>query len=206
LKTMTAETEGKLPAGEKADKEGKLLNAGLALLALAALGLAGWTAGVSQLRGGIDDLFLILMSLLVALVASLNPIIALYKKGFFTVEDEPEPAAGHGEHEFAGSNRLFLTVWTALLVLTGIEVLLAYEQVALLIMLTVLIGASVIKAVLIMAYFMHLRFERLSLILTLVPALVMCICLMLIIFPDSQRAHDLRPQSPAPAATESEAR
>jgi hypothetical protein len=40
---------------------------------------------------------------------------------------------------------------------------------------------------------MHLRFERLSLVLTLVPALVLCICLILIFFfPDSARLHELR--------------
>ena len=196
---MTGDVQEKSGSGEK---EGKLLNAGLALLALAALGLAGWTAGVSQFRGGIDDLFLVLMALLVALIASLNPVIALYKKGVFTVEDEPvsEAEAEHGGHEFAGSNRLFLTVWGALLLLTAIEVVLAYEQARLWIMLTILIGASVIKAVLIMAYFMHLRFERLTLILTLVPAMVVCICLMLIIFPDSERSRKLRPVS-QPAAT-----
>ncbi len=51
---------------------------------------------------------------------------------------------------------------------------------------------SVIKAALIMAYFMHLKFERRSLILTVVPAMVMCITLMAIIFPDSLRAFLLR--------------
>ena len=48
-------------------------------------------------------------------------------------------------------------------------------------------GLSIFKAVLIIAYFMHLRFERLSLVLTLMPALVMCICLLGIFFPDSIR-------------------
>jgi cytochrome c oxidase subunit 4 len=59
-------------------------------------------------------------------------------------------------------------------------------------MLTVLIGLSVIKAALIIAYFMHLRFERLSLVLTLMPALVMCLILLLIFFPDSFRSRNLR--------------
>ena len=53
--------------------------------------------------------------------------------------------------------------------MTGVEVLLAYEQVPTLIMLTVLLGLSIIKAALIIAYFMHLKFERLSLFLTLFP-------------------------------------
>jgi cytochrome c oxidase subunit IV len=44
----------------------------------------------------------------------------------------------------------------------------------------------------IVAYFMHLRFERMSLVLTLVPILVVCICLLFIVFPDSFRAKEIR--------------
>ena len=51
---------------------------------------------------------------------------------------------------------------------------------------------NLIKAALIVAYFMHLRFERLNLILTIVPALVICICLLLVFFPDSFRSKELR--------------
>jgi hypothetical protein len=40
----------------------------------------------------------------------------------------------------------------------------------------------------------------LNLILTIVPALVICICLLLIFFPDSFRAKNLRYQGPPPAA------
>jgi cytochrome c oxidase subunit IV len=40
------------------------------------------------------------------------------------------------------------------------EVFLAYMQTPMMIMLTVLLGLSVIKAALIIAYFMHLKFER----------------------------------------------
>ena len=69
----------------------------------------------------------------------------------------------------------FTKVWIALLVMTGIEVFLAYEQVPTLIMLTCLLGLSIIKAALIIAYFMHLKFEKLSLFLTLFPMLIFCI-------------------------------
>jgi cytochrome c oxidase subunit IV len=61
-------------------------------------------------------------------------------------------------------------------------------------MLTILIGLSIIKAALIVAYFMHLRFERLSLVLTLVPMLIVCICLLLVFFPDSFRSKKFRYQ------------
>jgi cytochrome c oxidase subunit 4 len=87
----------------------------------------------------------------------------------------------------------FAKVWISLLVLTGAEVFLAYEQVPLLIMLTVLLGLSVIKAALIIAYFMHLKFERLSLFLTLFPMLIFCIVLMLIFLGDAYRIPVMRP-------------
>lgn len=98
-------------------------------------------------------------------------------------------------HTQAVGSRLYISVWGWLLALTGVEVFLGYERLPLHLMLTLLMGISVIKAALIVAYFMHLRFERLSLFLTLVPALVLCICLILIFFfPDSLRLHELRPQ------------
>jgi cytochrome c oxidase subunit 4 len=113
--------------------------------------------------------------------------------------------AGHAEEHFAGSNRLFISVWVWLLVLTLLEIFLAYRPMAIHLMLTVLIGLSVIKAALILAYFMHLKFERMSLILTLIPALVVCILLLFVFFPDSFRSLGLRyqykeapPVAPAP--------
>ena len=87
----------------------------------------------------------------------------------------------------------FAKVWFMLLVLTGVEVLLAYEQVPILIMLTCLLGLSIIKAALIIAYFMHLKFEKLSLFLTLFPMLIFCIVLMLIFLGDATRIPVMRP-------------
>lgn len=111
----------------------------------------------------------------------------------------------HAEEHFAGSNKLFISIWVWLVVLTLIEIFLAYRPMSIHVMLTILIGLSVIKAALIMAYFMHLKFERLSLILTLVPMLVVCILLLFVFFPDSYRSIGLRyqfkeapPVAPAP--------
>ena len=103
------------------------------------------------------------------------------------------------EEHFAGSNRLFMSVWFWLLLLTAVEVLFGYINLPVVYMLVILMGASIIKAALIVAYFMHLRFERLNLVLTIVPALVICICLLLVFFPDSFRAKHLRYEGPPPA-------
>ena len=95
-------------------------------------------------------------------------------------------------HEHTESNRLYLTVWAALLGMTVIEVILAYIQLATAPMLIILMILSLIKASLIIAYFMHLRFERVSLFWTLVPMWVLVICLLFVFFPDSFRLHELR--------------
>jgi cytochrome c oxidase subunit IV len=95
------------------------------------------------------------------------------------------------DHVDGATTKAFLTVWFALLFMTGIEVFLAYEQIPVLIFLTALVGLSVIKAALIIAYFMHLKFEKLSLF----PMLILCIVLILIMFmPDSSRLMTMRPQ------------
>jgi cytochrome c oxidase subunit 4 len=113
--------------------------------------------------------------------------------------------SAHAEsHEhFAGSNKLFISIWIWLLALTGFEVFLGYIQLPVIYMLVILLGASIVKAALIVAYFMHLRFERMNLILTIVPALVICICLLLVFFPDSFRSKHLRDERSSPPTAES---
>ncbi len=99
-------------------------------------------------------------------------------------------AHGHAET----SNRLYLWVWLYLIALTGLEVVLAYEQ---LFppqgMLAILMALSLVKAALIVAYFMHLRFERMNFVLSLIPAVVIVISLLSVFFPDSMRLFALRP-------------
>ncbi len=97
------------------------------------------------------------------------------------------------EHIIGATTLTFTKVWIALVALTGFEVFLAYEQFPTLIMLTALVGLSIIKAALIIAYFMHLKFERLTLFLTLFPMLIFCIILMLIFLGDATRLPVMRP-------------
>jgi caa(3)-type oxidase subunit IV len=99
--------------------------------------------------------------------------------------------AGHGHVE---SKRPFLIVWGFLLAFTAIETVLAYQQLELKLMLVVLMTLSVIKAALIISYFMHLLYDRHSLAWTLMPALVFVILMMFIIFPDSIRLYHMRPR------------
>jgi len=103
-------------------------------------------------------------------------------------------ATTHTEEAEHGTIKSFAVIWIILLVFTGIEVLLAYEQITPIIMLIALIGLSVIKAALIIAYFMHLKFEKFSLFLTLFPMLIFCILMMFVFMPDSMRAMLMRTQ------------
>lgn len=144
-----------------------------------------------------DSLFFTSVGLMMAGLFALVPAMWLRSKGLlknpFRLTDEDEVAVVDATPiHFEGTTKLFLAVLGALLVLTLVEVLLAYIQVSLVLMLVILVGLSLIKAVLIVAYFMHLRFERLTLVLTLIPMLVVCICLLLVFFPDSFRSSRLR--------------
>src|SRR5438477_3988781 len=105
------------------------------------------------------------------------------------------------QEHFAGSNKLFISVWGWLLLLTGLEVFLGYIHLPVPYMLVILMGASIIKAALIVAYFMHLRFERLNLIFRISTGLKFCNLLILYVFFYIFRAQGLR-YSPPPAATE----
>src|SRR5437588_12866892 len=100
------------------------------------------------------------------------------------------------QEHFAGNAKLFISIWVWLLLLTALEVFLGYIHLPVAYMLVILMGASIIKAALIVAYFMHLRFELINFILTIVPALVICICLLLVFFPDSFRSKNLRYGAP----------
>ena len=72
------------------------------------------------------------------------------------------------KHIAAGSTRLFVYVWIWLAAITGFEVFLGYERLRPELMLSILVILSMVKAALIVSYFMHLKYEKLSLALILV--------------------------------------
>ncbi|MGA8866777.1 MAG: cytochrome C oxidase subunit IV family protein [Candidatus Sulfotelmatobacter sp.] len=83
----------------------------------------------------------------------------------------------------------YFWVWGALLALTAVEVWLGYRQIFQpMRMLQVLLGLSVVKSALIIAYFMHLKFERAIMRWMLVCAVVACFIIMyFFFFPDAGR-------------------
>ena len=181
--------------GNLMKKQDLILNAVCLLFAAAFVVMA--LSNVSRAGNffSIDSLFFTLVSLLLAGIFLVIPLLWAYETGLlrnlFAAEGDDVAVEAVPVH-FEGTTKLFLAILGFLLVLTVVEVLLAYIQVPLFLMLTILVGLSLIKAALILAYFMHLRYERMSLVYTLIPMLVICICLLFIFFPDSFRIFNLR--------------
>ena len=190
---------------KSSNREEVILNGICLVLALVFIAIAvaniSWSGDILT----IDGLFMSVVMLMLASFFLISPLYWGYTHGYIKMPF----AAREGEVvdstpvHFEGSTKLFMAVLGYLLGLTLIEVLLAYIHTPLHIMLTILMGLSIIKAALIIAYFMHLRFERLSLVLTLIPMLIVCVCLFFVFFPDSIRSSSLRyTGTGAPAATE----
>jgi caa(3)-type oxidase subunit IV len=93
--------------------------------------------------------------------------------------------------EFTGhdSKRQYFWVWGWLLVLTAVEVVLAYRQVFQPVrMLEVLLVLSIVKSALIIGYFMHLKFETALMRWMLVLSVTACFIIMyFFFFPDAGR-------------------
>jgi cytochrome c oxidase subunit IV len=82
----------------------------------------------------------------------------------------------------------FFWVWGILLVVTAIEVYLTYQNLPAIRMLTILMVLSIVKAALIIAYFMHLKFEVTRMRVLTMCSVVACLILMTIFFfPDAFR-------------------
>lgn len=183
------------------EKETKWLN--LVLLGLAGLSLAvaAWTLYNYGLRSGTDDIFLVIVCLMLAGLFAISPAMD------FLRENRVEDDAHVGEevaHEEKAERRQTIMIWGALLFLTAIEVFLAYIHLAPLLMLVILILLSVVKAALIIAYFMHMKFERMSFVLTIVPTLVVLLLLFAIFFPDAFRLNTMKPAQAATPVERSE--
>jgi cytochrome c oxidase subunit 4 len=100
-----------------------------------------------------------------------------------------ERAAEEQRHH---SKSLFFYVWGALLLMTAIEVYLTYKNMQPVKMLTILMALSLIKAALIIGYFMHLKYEVSRMKWLTMCSVVACLILMTIFFfPDARRIVEL---------------
>src|ERR1700683_4411330 len=101
----------------------------------------------------------------------------------------------HAEESHAGASvGTNLGLWIGLVAITGLEVFLAYMDLPPTLMLSILVVLSLVKAAMIMSFFMHLKYEKFSLVLFLIPAMIFCICMMFIFFfPEASRLLQMRP-------------
>jgi len=81
----------------------------------------------------------------------------------------------------------FFWVWGALLLLTAIEVYLTYQNLQPIRMLSILMGLSLVKAALIIGFFMHMKYELSTMKWLTMCAVTACLALMMIFFPDAFR-------------------
>lgn len=95
-----------------------------------------------------------------------------------------QQSAAEQRHHAKGQ---FLWVWAALLLMTGIEVYLAYQNMEPIRMLSILMGLSLIKGGLIIGYFMHLKFEISTMKWVTMSSVVFCLAMMLVFLPDAFR-------------------
>lgn len=78
----------------------------------------------------------------------------------------------------------YIGVFWWLLALTILEIAVIYVPMARLIVVILLIGLAVSKAALVAMYFMHLKFERVTLGVIALTPLILCVFLILMLLPD----------------------
>ncbi len=76
-------------------------------------------------------------------------------------------------------------VWLALLILTAVELAVVYLHMPKPIMITCLVALALVKAALVAAYFMHLKFEKYALMLIVLSPLVLSAILYVGLVPDA---------------------
>jgi cytochrome c oxidase subunit 4 len=95
-----------------------------------------------------------------------------------------EPQQEEQTHQHGGY-RIYIVVWFWLLVFTLIEVGVVLLRVPQWVLVGSLLILALMKAALIIAYFMHLRYERLSLVYTVVTPLLLGFVLFGALGPDA---------------------
>jgi cytochrome c oxidase subunit 4 len=100
------------------------------------------------------------------------------------------PAATSNEN----SIKPFVGVWLAVIAVNLAELLVAWKMPDTRVLFGILMTLGLVAAGLVMAFFMHLKYERRSLVLSLVPVLIFVLFMTIEMFPDSSRLHKMHPQ------------
>ncbi len=78
----------------------------------------------------------------------------------------------------------YISIFWWLLALTILEIAVIYTPIARLAIIILLVGFALAKAALVGMYFMHLRFERITLAMIAATPLIICLFLILMLLPD----------------------
>jgi cytochrome c oxidase subunit IV len=92
----------------------------------------------------------------------------------------------------SGGLTTYLVVYVCILAIAGLQVLLAYQHTEGMQLLARMLGLAVIQAAL-GVFFMHMRQERRSLVLALIPVTIFVLLMMNMIWSDSYRLLHMRP-------------
>jgi caa(3)-type oxidase subunit IV len=93
----------------------------------------------------------------------------------------------------SGGLTTYLVVYVCILAIAGLQVLLAYQHTEGMQQLARMLGLAVIQAGLGVIFFMHMRQERRSLVLALIPVTIFVLLMMNMIWSDSYRLLHMRP-------------
>src|SRR5499433_212304 len=93
------------------------------------------------------------------------------------------------------SDAVYMRTFYYLLVLTILEIAVALPSYSHLVKAILLIGMALGKASLVAMFFMHLRFERLTMGMIAFTPLVICVFLVFMLTPDLSSASRIRPQT-----------
>ena len=98
--------------------------------------------------------------------------------------------ATHAAHEPGMGG--YIGIWIGLLFIVGIEVFLTLQRLPARRLLAILLILAFIEAGIGLMYFMHLKYERRSLVWSLIPAVVFVLLMMNHLWPDAYRVKTMR--------------
>ena len=86
----------------------------------------------------------------------------------------------------------YVGIWLGLVCIAGIEVILTYRGFSTRVLLVALFMLATIEAGIGLAYFMHLKYEKPSLVWSIIPFVIFVLLMMKQIWPDAYRVDSLR--------------
>lgn len=108
-------------------------------------------------------------------------------------------------HAHAHTEPNYMAIFWWLLALTVVEIGVTYLGLGKIVVGTLLVSTALAKAALVALFFMHLKFEPVSLGLIALTPLLICVFLLFMLMPDSNPDHRVVPAADAASAESAEA-